>query len=276
MRSRIGWLWAGAAAVSHLGCAATRVQDRVVTAPNAGGGPVLDESKVIDLTHPFNEQTVYWPTARRFELTPVAHGHDRAGRWYASNDFCASEHGGTHLDAPIHFAEGRQATADIPVTRLMGPVRVIDVRAACRADRNYLLSLGDIARHEEAHGRIPPGSVVLVLTGFGAYWPDAARYLGSDARGTVKDLSFPGFGADAARALVERGVDMVGLDTASLDHGPSADFAAHRVFCEADVPGLENVASLEQLPPAGAWIIALPVKIDGGTGGPCRIVAVLP
>ena len=238
--------------------------------------PAIDESKVVDLTHSFNDQTVYWPTARRFELTQVAYGPNEAGLWYASNDFCASEHGGTHLDAPIHFAEGRLTTAEIPVSRLMGPARVIDVRPQCRADRNYLLSPQDIAAHEETYGRIEPGTIVLIHTGFGRFYPDAARYLGSDVRGVVENLSFPGIGPAAARVLVERKIDLVGLDTASLDHGPSTDFAAHRVLNEADIPGLENVANLERLPPRGATVIALPMKIDGGTGGPCRIIAILP
>lgn len=236
----------------------------------------IDESRVIDLTHAFDERTIYWPTARRFELDRVALGYNAAGWWYATNDFCASEHGGTHVDAPIHFAEGGWTTARIPVTRLMGPARVIDVRAQCAADRNYSLSPDDIRRHEARHGPIEPGDVVLVHTGFGRSWPDATRYLGSDVRGEAVGLSFPGIGEAAARLLVERGIDLVGLDTASLDHGPSKAFPAHRVLGAAGIPGLENVANLERLPPTGAWLVALPMKIDGGTGGPCRIIAILP
>ncbi len=237
---------------------------------------LIDESKVVDLTHPFNEQTIYWPTARKFELIQVAFGRNQAGRWYASNDFCASEHGGTHLDAPIHFAEGRLATADIPLTRLLGPARVIDIRTQCSADRNYRLIPADIVEHENAYGPIEPGTIVLILTGFGEYYPDAERYLGSNVRGVAEGLTFPGIGAGAAKLLVERRVDLVGLDTASLDHGPSTDFPAHRVLSEADIPGLENVANLQTLPPRGATVIALPTKIDGGTGAPCRIIAILP
>jgi kynurenine formamidase len=238
--------------------------------------PLIDDSKVVDLTWPFNEKTIYWPTARRFELSHAAWGRNQAGRWYASNDFCASEHGGTHLDAPIHFAEGRMTTAEIPAGRLIGPARVIDIRQHCEADRNYLLAPEDIRRHEEAYGTIEPGSIVLVLTGWGRYWPDALAYLGSEARGVATELSFPGIGVPAAHLLVERQVDLVGLDTASLDHGPSTDFSAHRVLSAANVPGLENVAHLERLPPTGAWVIALPMKIEGGTGGPCRVIAVVP
>jgi kynurenine formamidase len=236
----------------------------------------IDESRVIDLTHPFNAASVYWPTARKFELTQVAHGHGADGRWYASNDFCASEHGGTHIDAPVHFAEGRRDTAGIPLGQLMGPARVIDIGDRCSADRDYRLAPEDVLAHEARHGPIEPGSVVLIRTGFGRYYPDAKKYIGSDVRGEAMDLHFPGIGEAAAKLLVERRIDLVGLDTASLDHGPSRDFIAHRVLNGADIPGLENVANLERLPPAGAWVIALPMKIEGGTGGPCRIIAILP
>ncbi len=236
----------------------------------------LDEAKVIDLTHVFNERTIYWPTARQFDLTVVARGLNDQGRWYASNDYCASEHGGTHMDAPVHFAEGKRSTEQIPLRQMIGPARVIDIRDKCAANADYLLAPEDIEGHEARYGPIHAGNVVLVHTGFGKFYPDARRYLGSDVRGQVEGLHFPGIGAAAARLLVERQVDMVGLDTASLDHGPSRDFVAHRVLNGANIPGLENVAHLEELPPTGALLIALPMKIEGGTGGPCRIIAVLP
>ncbi len=238
--------------------------------------PSIDESKLVDLTWPFDERTIYWPTARSFELQRVAWGLNEQGLWYASNDLCASEHGGTHLDAPIHFAQGRLSTAEIPLERLVGPAHVIDVSAACARERDYLVSPADVEAHERRFGRIPRGALVLIHTGWGSRWPDAMAYLGSDARGAASDLHFPGIGPEAARMLVERGADLVGIDTASLDHGPSLDFEAHRILNGANVPGLENVAHLELLPETGATILALPMKIAGGTGGPCRIVALLP
>ena len=238
--------------------------------------PALDEARLVDLTWPFDERTIYWPTSRPFELERVAWGRDEAGRWYAAGDLCAAEHGGTHVDAPVHFAEGRHSTADIPLAQLVGPARVIDVAAACARERDYLVSPSDVEAHERVHGPIPRGAAVLVRTGWGRFWPDAERYLGSAARGAGVELHFPGLSAEAARILVERGVDLVGIDTASLDHGPSTDFGAHRVLAEANVPGLENVAHLELLPETGATLLALPMKIAGGTGGPVRIAALLP
>lgn len=236
----------------------------------------IDESKMVDLTYAFDDQTVYWPTASRFDLTEVARGRTEVGYWYASNDFCASEHGGTHLDAPIHFAEGGQSTAEVPLHRRIGPAAVIDIRKQCSADPNYLLTSGDIIEHEREYGRLQLGTIVLIHTGYGQYYPDAERYLGSSERGSAEHLQFPGIGESAARLLVERQVDLVGLDTASLDHGPSRDFIAHQVLNGANIPGVENVANLDKLPARGATVIALPMKIDGGTGGPCRVIALLP
>lgn len=237
---------------------------------------VIDESKIVDLTWSFDENTVYWPTADRFRLERVAWGPNEDGDWYASNNYSASEHGGTHLDAPIHFHPDRLTTAEIPIQQLVGPVHVIDITRQCGTDSTYLLQPSDLERHESQYGPIRPGDIVLIHTGFGRYYPDLQRYLGSEVRGRVEGLRFPGIGEAAAHALVDRKIAMVGLDTASLDHGPSTHFDAHRVLCAADIPGLENVAHLERLPPTGATLIALPMKIAGGTGGPCRIIAILP
>ncbi|MHC5027633.1 MAG: cyclase family protein [Planctomycetota bacterium] len=236
----------------------------------------FDESKVVDLTYSFSDQSIYWPTANKFTLTQVAWGPNAAGEWYASNDFTASEHGGTHLDAPIHFAEGTHTTDEIPITQLMGPARVIDVRAKAADDRNYLVAPQDIVDHETTHGTIPPGSVVLINTGFGKYYGDPRAYLGTDVRGVIKGLSFPGISEEAALMLVDREIDLIGIDTASLDNGLSTGFRAHRVLNGANIPGLENVANLDHLPPTGATVVALPMKIERGTGGPCRIIAILP
>jgi kynurenine formamidase len=241
----------------------------------AGSMPI-DGARLVDLTHAFDEQTIYWPTARRFHLDRKAHGRTEAGYWYAANDFCAAEHGGTHLDAPLHFAEGRQAAADVPLERLMGPAAVIDVAARAAASADALVSAADIEAFEHAHGRLRPGTIVLLRTGWASRWNDAGRYLGSTAPGDASNLHFPGLGKDAATLLVARGADAVGIDTASIDHGPSRTFDAHRVLAAANVPIFENLANLDRLPATGAWVIALPMKIAGGSGGPLRAVAVVP
>jgi len=153
---------------------------------------------------------------------------------------------------------------------------VIDVTAACARDRNYLLKPVDIEEWEKRHGRISEGDIVLIRTGWSKHWPNRKAYMGSDKPGDTASLSFPGIGAEAARVLASRKPAGVGIDTASLDHGPSKDFMTHRILNGANVYGLENVTNLDRLPAAGATLIALPMKIQEGTGGPVRIVAVLP
>lgn len=238
----------------------------------------LEGRIVIDLTHAFDEETVYWPTAEGFRLQVDSKGWTERGYYYEANSFCTAEHGGTHLDAPIHFAEGKHALDQVPPERLIGPGVLVDVTAACAADRDHLVTIAELQAWEAEHGRIPAGAIVLLHTGFGRFWPDRVRYMGTDERGAeaVAKLHFPGLDPNAARWLVlERSIGAIGLDTPSIDHGPSKTFGAHRALFEANVPALENVANLERLPPAGFDVIALPMKIRGGSGGPARIVALL-
>lgn len=233
----------------------------------------------VDLTWTFGDSTLYWPTAPGFELVVEADGVNDAGWWYAANSFRAAEHGGTHLDAPVHFAEGRRTAAEIPLEDLMGSAVAVDVTEAVRADADHLVSREDFAAWEARHGRIPDGAIVLLRTGWGARWPEAAAYLGTAERGpdAVPKLHFPGLDPEAARWLVERrNVRAVGIDTASIDRGQSSDFLAHRVLAAANVPIFENVARLDRVPPTGSWVIALPMKIESGTGGPLRLVAFVP
>src|SRR5947209_4348732 len=236
----------------------------------------LDERKLVDLTYPFDERTVYWPTNKPFQWEKTDWGTTAAGYWYASANFAASEHGGTHIDAPIHFGRGRSTLDQIPVERLIGPAVVIDVRPPCKANPDYELTVDDLLSWESQYGRIEDGALVLMLTGWGQRWPDKMSYLGS-AADDPHGLRFPGFSRAVAEFLVtKRAVRGVGIDTASIDPGRSRDFPAHQVLNGADVYALENVALLDRLPPRGATVFALPIKIKGGTGGPVRIVAVIP
>lgn len=265
------------AATLAIGCAAKNEATQPKAAVIQGEVSLPEGARLVDLTYPFDDRTIYWPTAAAgFVLKQVHHGPAAAGFFYASNDFCAPEHGGTHLDAPIHFAEGRSTADAVPISRLVGPAAVIDVSAAAAKDADYRLTKADIEAFEREYGAVAPGTVVLIRTGWGRRWPDRKRYLGDDRPGDASNLHFPGIGEDAARALVARGVASVGIDTASIDHGPSKGFIAHRVLLGADIPAFENVASLDALPARGALVIALPMKIRGGSGGPLRIVALLP
>ena len=240
--------------------------------------PATAAAKAVDLSHPFSLETVYWPTEDGFRLTMEAAGMTEAGYYYAANSFCAAEHGGTHVDAPIHFAEGKATVDRIPLERLIAPGVVVDASAKAAADRDYLVGKTDFAGWEERNGRLPDGSILLLRTGWGRFYPDREAYLGTAERGpaAVQKLHFPGLDPKAARWLVaNRRVAAIGLDTASIDHGPSRTFEAHRILSQAEIPVFENVANLDLLPANGFRVVALPMKIEGGSGAPLRIVALL-
>jgi kynurenine formamidase len=246
-----------------------------VTSTPASAG--IDETKLVDLTYALDEQTVFWPLNKPFTWDKSSWGKTAQGYWYASAEFAMSEHGGTHIDAPIHFAEGRQTVDEIPLQRLISPAVVIDVRPAVADDRDYRLSKQDLEKWETRNGPIQHGAVVLMLTGWGQGWPDKTRYLGSATPSDPTTLHFPGFSREAAEFLVkERHIDGIGIDTPSIDYGPSQDFIVHQIINGANCYGLENVANLEKVPSKGAIVMALPIKIRGGTGGPVRIIAILP
>jgi len=233
---------------------------------------------LVDLSHDYSEQTVFWPTAESFKLEKVADGMTEQGYYYAANNFATSEHGGTHIDAPVHFAKGHQSVDQIPLDRLVGPALVVDVTMQSARQPDYQVTTEDFAQWERANGQIAAGSIVLIRTGYSSRWPDAARYLGTAERGAdaVAKLHFPGLHPDAARWLVEKHINAVGLDTASIDYGQSKLFESHRILYERDIPAFENLTNLDRLPARGATIVALPMKIKGGTGAPLRALAVVP
>jgi kynurenine formamidase len=239
---------------------------------------LISQADLVDLTHTFDETTLVWPTSDAMRLEKVADGVTAGGWYYASHIIHMTEHGGTHLDAPVHFAAG-QITADkVPLPRLVGEAVVIDLSSQASKDADYLISVDDLRRWEATHGRIDPGCRVLLRTGWSSRWPDAVKYLGTAAKGAagVAQLHFPGLHPDAATFLVkERQIGAVGIDTASMDRGQSATFETHRILAAAGVPGLENLTGLEKLPARGAVLLALPMKVGGGSGGPLRAVAVI-
>jgi kynurenine formamidase len=239
---------------------------------------VLPPDRIIDLTYAFDANSVYWPTAEQFKLETDFEGMTDKGYFYSAYRYSAAEHGGTHLDSPVHFAKARYTVDELPLERLMGPAIVIDVTAQCATNPDYLVSVADFENWEKRNGKIPAGTIVLLRTGFGKFYPDRKKYLGTEERGAaaVAKLHFPGLDPAAARWITtNRAIKAIGLDTASIDYGQSTLFESHRTLFEKNVPAFENVANLDQLPAKGFSVIALPMKIKGGSGGPLRIIALL-
>ena len=237
----------------------------------------LHSARWIDLTHSFNEDTIYWPNNPfGFELNVQFQGQTPGGWYYSSNSLRAPEHGGTHLDAPVHFHEGGHATDQVPLEQLVGVGCVIDVSERVGENADYLVSVADVQAWELRHGRIPDGAIVLLRTGWDRYYDDRVKCLGTPKKGNeaIPELHFPGIDPQLAQWLAsERRPKAVGLDTPSVDYGQSTDFQTHRILAAHAICGFENVANLSQLPARGAYIVALPMKIAGGTGGPLRIIA---
>jgi kynurenine formamidase len=240
---------------------------------------LLSNGTWVDLTHTFSSNTIYWPTADNFRKDTVFVGMTENGYYYEAFNLFGAEHGGTHLDAPIHFSEGKQTAHEIPISSLMGPIALVDVSDSASTNRNYQITVDDIVSWETEHGTSVNNHVLLVNTGSSKFWPDPVAYMGTDKKGLVGvlSLSFPGLHPDAAKWLAdERDIVAFGLDTPSIDFGQSKLYESHRHLFAANIPGFENVANLDQLPPTGAFVIALPMKIERGSGAPTRIVAWLP
>jgi kynurenine formamidase len=180
---RIGQGIAAAALLAALSCG---------TARQAAPGRAIDPAKLVDLSYPFDEKTVYWPNAAGFRHRKDVWATTPAGFWYAAGEFTTSEHGGTHMDSPIHFAQGKWTLDQVPVANLVAPACVIDIAAKAAQDRDYRASRDDIVNWEQAHGTIAAGSIVVFRTGWGKHWPNRKEYLGNDVPGDVSNLHFPG------------------------------------------------------------------------------------
>lgn len=241
--------------------------------------PTFPEGALVDLSHAYDDTTLFWPTSDPFRLEKTFDGVTPGGFYYASNNFFTAEHGGTHLDAPVHFSRGAQTVDQVPLDRFFGPAIVVDVIERSEQDVDYQVTVDDLLRAEREQGPIPSDAILLIRTGFSRRWPDAARYLGTKERGpdAVGKLHFPGLHPDAARWLAaNRPVHAVGIDTASIDYGQSTQFESHRALFDRSIPAFENLTGLERIPLRGAYVVALPMKIGGGSGAPLRAVAILP
>jgi kynurenine formamidase len=246
--------------------------------PSTNNHPLvgLEGANIVDLSHPFSSETIVWPTDEKcFKLEKEFYGMTPHGYFYSANHYSSPEHAGTHVDAPIHFSENGKTIDQIPLSQFMGPLVVIDVTMKVIEDQDYMVGVEDFKEYEKTHGKIPSGAIILLLTGFGKLWPDAKKYLGTDLRGeeALTKLRFPGLNPEGAIWLVNNTtIKGIGIDTASIDNGKSKLFESHQILCTNNILIFENVANLHLVPVTGAYVIALPMKIEGGTGAPVRFM----
>lgn len=235
----------------------------------------LGRARVIDLTHALNDHLPPWPgDAKSFEAVPNA-SIERDG--YFTRSFWMLEHYGTHLDAPAHFPPGKTTVDRIPVERLIGPAVILDVRDQAGRKSppgaDYRVPVSRLEQWEKSHGPIPAGAIALLRTGCAERWPDANLYRGMDSAGS---MHFPGFSVESVKYLLSKKISGIGADAMSVDPGDSKNYEVHHLALGSDLFQLENLANVDALPESGAWLIVAPIKLEGGSGGPCRVFAIVP
>ena len=209
------------------------------------------------------------PIAGVVDLTHSINTSDVNGRHNQS----LSDNFATHIDAPAHFVRGAWSVDEIPVDRLIAPLVVIDAQKNAAKDPDYQVGMSDLAAWEQVNGPVPPGAVVVMRTGWSSRWYSGRNYLNTDANGV---MHFPGFSADAVKFLVDaRQIVAVGTDTPNVDAGRSQEFPVQHFTATRQVYHLENVANLERVPESGAIAVIAPAKLQGGSGAPVRILALL-
>jgi len=229
--------------------------------------PRATTPRVVDLGHAIRATDPSWDAKPPYDRTVVA-TIEKNG--YTGGRITIDEHFGTHVDAPAHFAKGGWTVDQIPVERLRRPGVRIDVSKQAAADADYRVTVADIKAFEAAHGAIPSDTIVLIATGWDRFWSDRARYM-NDKNG-VKH--FPGLTAEASTYLArDRHVAAIGIDTPSIDYGPSTTFDAHHASMALNVYHIENAARLTTLPATGFEVVVAPINIAGGSGGPTRVFA---
>jgi kynurenine formamidase len=229
------------------------------------------KTRVLDLSYAINDKLVPWPGDEKYFEARINATIEKNG--YFTRSFWMLEHYGTHLDAPAHFPPGKATVDQIPANKFFGPAVLLDVRDQGAKDADYRLPVSQIEKWEHAHGRIPPGAIVLLRTGWASRWPDAQRYRNQDKQGK---MHFPGFSTEAAKILIDRSISGLGCDTLSVDYGASEDFSVHHLVLGAGLYHLENLSDLSKVPEAGAFLVVAPIKLEGGSGGPVRVFALLP
>lgn len=238
------------------------------SAASAQPARVTSFSRVVDMTHALHPG---FPTYSGSPAIAMERTKTFAKDGFNLNRLSYDEHVGTHFDAPVHFSADGPSVDMIPVQQLVCPLAIIDITARATANADAQLVPEDIAAYERGQGRIPAGACVALKSGWDAHVATAA-FRNAQPSGA---MAFPGFRPDVAKLLLDRNVAGVAVDTLSLDHGGSKDFAFHTAWLGAGRWGLECAANLGALPAKGATIIAGAPKIAGGTGGPGRVIALV-
>lgn len=232
--------------------------------------------RVVDLTHAQSQDTIYWPGNPDYNFTHLFRGPSGKGYWYESNYFGIAEHTGTHLDAPAHLVEGMWRTANIPLEHLIGPGVIVDVSDKAFVNPDYRVTVQDLKEWEAKYGEIPPGAVVIMNSGWDKNYPNKSLTFGTNTPTDPSTFHFPGFHEDAADWLVRyRNIHVVGVDTPSTDYGQSSTFPVHVILGKANIPGLENLANLNKIPPSGTTVFVAVIKLYDGSGGPARTFATI-
>lgn len=220
--------------------------------------------RLVDLTHVFREDFALYagsPTenARETVRNFAQHG-------FYGQQWTFWEHTATHMDVPGHFVEGRRTSEQIALEELIRPIVVVDIAERAAGNPDAEVTVDDLRRWERRHGRIPKGALVAMDSGWAARAADADAF--------INDMHFPGFAGEATQWLIDnRKIGGIGVDTLSLDNGPSASFASHLAILRADHVGIENLANLDKLPPRGATVVMGLIPWKEGSGGPARVLA---
>src|ERR1700722_14730929 len=229
------------------------------------------KTRVLDLSYAINDKLVPWPGDEKYFEAKINATVEKNG--YFTRSFWMLEHYGTNLDAPGHLPPGKARVDKIPPNKFFVPAVLLEVRDEAAKDADYRLPVSKIEKWEHAHGRIPPGAIVLLRTGWASRWPNIQKYRNQDQQGK---MHFPGYSVEAAKLFIDRGVSGLGCDTLSADYGASEDFSVHHLALGAGLYHLENLSDLSAVPEAGAFLVVAPIKLEGGSGGPVRVFALLP
>ena len=220
-----------------------------------------------DMTHTLHEDFPTYFGENQFSREQLFNFADNG---FNLNSLTINEHTGTHIDAPLHFSADGQSVDEIPVSSLIAPLCIIDIAARAADDADAQVTPDDLQAWIDANGDIPDNACVAMHSGWGPK-ADTAGFRNFDGEAQ----HYPGFHVEAAQMLLETGAQSIAVDTLSLDHGMSPDFATHYAWLPAGRFGIECLANLDRVPVAGATLVIGAPKHRGGTGGPARIFAMV-